>query len=121
MAKENKKEIARANRKNRIAKKLRLHLDRPRLIVYRSNSHLYAQIIEPRSGHVMACASTLSLSKRGVSVRNNKSGAALVGEEIAKLALSHDIKSVVFDRNGYLYHGNITVLADSAREHGLDF
>ena len=117
----NRKELARAHRKYRIAKKLRLQLDRPRLIVYSSNSHIYAQIVEPRTGHVLASASTLSLSKNGIEAKCNKSGAVLVGEEIAKKALSKDIKSVIFDRNGYLYHGNITLLADSARKQGLDF
>ncbi|MDE7469634.1 MAG: 50S ribosomal protein L18 [Desulfovibrionaceae bacterium] len=119
--KTSQKEVARKNRKSRIVKKLKLQLDRPRLIIYRSNSHIYAQIVDPRTGHVLASASTLSLSKNGVDARGNKAGAVLVGEEIAKIALSKDIKSVIFDRNGYLYHGNITVLADSARAQGLDF
>lgn len=117
----NKREIARIHRKNRIAKKLKLQIERPRLIIYRSNIHLYAQIVDPQTGHVLVSASTLSLSKNGVEARANRAGAVLVGEEIAKKALSKDIKSVIFDRNGYLYHGNITVLADSARAQGLDF
>lgn len=117
----NKKEVARANRKYRISKKLKLQLDRPKFVVYRSNTHIYAQIIESRTGHVLVSASTLSLSKNGVTAKCNKAGAVLVGQEIAKLALEKNIKAVIFDRNGYLYHGNITVLADSAREHGLDF
>ena len=115
------KNIARAKRKIRIRKKISGTPARPRLVVYRSNLHIYAQIVDDTVGHTLVAASTLALSKAGDALRSNKAGAARVGQEIAKLAKEKNIQQVVFDRNGYLYHGCIKAVADGAREAGLEF
>ena len=115
------KSIARAKRKIRIRKKISGTPARPRLVVYRSNLHIYAQIVDDTVGNTRAATSTLSLSKEGDALRSNKAGAAKVGQEIAKLAKEKNIMQVVFDRNGYLYHGCIKAVADGAREAGLEF
>lgn len=115
------KSIARAKRKIRIRKKISGTPARPRLVVYRSNLHIYAQIVDDTVGNTLAATSTLSLSKEGDALRSNKAGAAKVGQEIAKLAKEKNIMQVVFDRNGYLYHGCIKAVADGAREAGLEF
>ena len=115
------KDIARAKRKIRIRKKISGTPVRPRLVVYRSNLHIYAQIVDDTVGNTLAVTSTLSLSKEGDSLRSNKAGAVKVGQEIAKLAKEKNIMQVVFDRNGYLYHGCIKAVAEGAREAGLEF
>ena len=115
------KSIARAKRKIRIRKKISGTPARPRLVVYRSNLHIYAQIVDDTVGNTLAATSTLSLSKEGDALRSNKAGAAKVGQEIAKLAKEKNIMQVVFDRNGYLDHGCIKAVADGAREAGLEF
>ena len=115
------KSIARAKRKIRIRKKISGTPARPRLVVYRSNLHIYAQIVDDTVGNTLAATSTLSLSKEGDALRSNKAGAAKVGQEIAKLAKEKNIMQVVFDRNGYLYHGCIKAVADGAREAGREF
>ena len=114
------KNEARQRRKIRISKKVR-GLARPRLVVYRSNLHIYAQIVDDVAGTTLAAASTLALGKRQEGMHCNKSGAERVGKEIARLAKEKNIAQVVFDRNGYLYHGRIKAVADGAREGGLDF
>ena len=113
------KEQARHRRKVRIRKKISGCQDRPRLVVFRSNLHIYAQIVDDASGSTLAATSTLSLNKDGGKAHCNKTGADLVGKEIARLAKEKNIDSVVFDRNGYLYHGRIKAVADGAREAGL--
>jgi large subunit ribosomal protein L18 len=115
------KDVARKRRKVRIRKKISGTPLRPRLVVFRSNVHIYAQIVDDDAGATLACASTLALNKGGGKSRGNKAGAELVGREIARLAGEKNISKVVFDRNGYLYHGRVKVVADSAREAGLDF
>ncbi len=110
------KNDARKHRKIRIRKKITGTADRPRLVVYRSNMHVYAQIVDDLTGTTLAAAGTQKLD-----AKCNKAGAAVVGKEIARLALEKNIKNVVFDRNGYLYHGRVQALADSARENGLEF
>ena len=115
------KELARAKRKIRIRKKISGTVERPRLVVYRSNLHIYAQIVDDAAGSTLAATSTLTLSKDGTALRPNLEGAARVGQEIAKLAKEKNISSVVFDRNGYLYHGRIKAVAEGAREGGLQF
>ena len=115
------KELARAKRKIRIRKKISGTVERPRLVVYRSNLHIYAQIVDDAAGGTLAATSTLALSKGGTALRPNLEGATRVGQEIAKLAKEKNISSVVFDRNGYLYHGRIKAVADGAREGGLQF
>lgn len=115
------KELARAKRKIRIRKKISGTVERPRLVVYRSNLHIYAQIVDDAAGNTLAATSTLTLSKGGTALRPNLEGAKSVGQEIAKLAKEKNISSVVFDRNGYLYHGRIKAVAEGAREGGLQF
>lgn len=115
------KNETRQRRKVRIRKKVNGSVDRPRLVVYRSNLHLYAQIVDDDCGKTLAATSTLTLKKAEEGARCNISGATLVGKEIARLAKEKNICRVVFDRNGYLYHGRIKAVADGAREGGLEF
>ena len=115
------KEEARQRRKVRIRKKVSGTTGRPRLVVFRSNLHLYAQIVDDDSGMTLVSASTLCLKKSGEAARSNKAGGELVGKEIARLAKEKSISRVVFDRNGYIYHGRVKAVADGAREAGLEF
>jgi len=117
------KREARLRRKKRIRKKIFGTPERPRLCVYRSLKHIYAQIIDDTTGRTLAAASSLSKDIASVVGKDgrNKKGAAIVGEAIAKIALSKGIKKVVFDRNGFLYHGRVKTLADAARNAGLEF
>ena len=115
------KEESRKRRKIRIRKHISGTPERPRLVIYRSNFHLYAQLVDDVSGATLAAASTLVLGRAGQEAKPTKDGAALVGKEIARLAKEKEIVSVVFDRNGYLYHGRVKALADGAREGGLKF
>jgi large subunit ribosomal protein L18 len=114
------KNEARLRRKPRISKKTHGRA-RPRLVVYRSNLHIYAQIVDDTAGATLAAASTLTLGKSQEGAHCNKGGAELVGKEIARLAKEKNIVQVVFDRNGYLYHGRIKAVADGARAGGLEF
>lgn len=115
------KEHARQRRKIRIRKKIFGTAERPRLVVYRSNLHIYAQIVDDEKGATLASASTLILRKGEAGASCNKAGAELVGKEIARLAKENNISRVVFDRNGFIYHGRIKAVADGAREAGLEF
>ena len=92
--------------------------DRPRLSVFRSNKGIYAQIIDDLSGTTLAASSSVDIGQKGkLSIEVSKS----VGQKIAEKAKSSGIEAIVFDRNGYLYHGNIKALAEGAREGGLKF
>ncbi|HCU69277.1 MAG TPA: 50S ribosomal protein L18 [Desulfomicrobium sp.] len=113
------REEARKNRKTRIRKKVNGSPERPRLVVYRSNKHIYAQIIDDLAGATLASASTLSLE--GDNTRLTVENAKLVGKKVAEEAIKKSITSVVFDRNGFVYHGRIKAVADGAREGGLNF
>lgn len=93
---------------------------RPRLSIFRSNKNIYAQLIDDESGVTLASASTLDKELDGAASANIEA-AQKVGELIAKRAVEKGVKSVVFDRGGYLYHGRVKALADSARENGLEF
>jgi large subunit ribosomal protein L18 len=115
------KNESRQRRKIRIRKKVRGVQERPRLVVYRSNLHIYAQIVDDTEGKTLVAASTLALAGEHGGARCNTEGATLVGKEIARLAGEKNIRRVVFDRNGYLYHGRIKAVADGARENGLEF
>ena len=96
--------------------------DRPRLTVFRSNRHIYAQIIDDTAGATLACASTKSKALSGqVDKTGNKKAAEIVGEAIAKQALGVGIKCVCFDRNKYKFHGRVETLAKAARKAGLSF
>ena len=95
---------------------------RPRLAVFRSNNHMYAQIIDDTVGNTLVAASTLDKDvQEACEKTNNVAAAALVGTAIAKKALEKGITTVVFDRGGFIYHGKVQALADAAREAGLDF
>lgn len=110
---------ARKKRKMRIRKKINGTPERPRLVVFRSSKHIYAQIIDDLAGATLASASTLSLE--GDNIRLNVENAKLVGKKVAEEAIKKSITSVVFDRNGFVYHGRIKAVADGAREGGLNF
>ena len=121
MPNKNSRTEARQSRKIRIRKKISGTPERPRLVVYRSNLHIYAQIVDDVAGATLVAASTLVLQKSNAETRPNKAGAQVVGHEIARLAKEKNIARVVFDRNGYLYHGRVKAVADGAREAGLEF
>lgn len=114
--------VGRERRKLRIRNKVSGTHERPRLSVFRSAKHIYAQVIDDTSGKTLAFASTLSKDLRGMLEKDTKTEAAKkVGALIAKICKSKKIDRVVFDRNGYLYHGRISALAQAAREAGLEF
>ena len=95
---------------------------RPRLAVFRSNNHMYAQIIDDTVGNTLLSASTLDKEvKASLSKTNNVEAAAVVGTTIAKKAIEKGITTVVFDRGGFIYQGKVQALADAAREAGLEF
>ena len=106
----------------RVRKKISGTADCPRLCVYRSNSHIYAQIIDDEAGVTLVSASSLDKDIKGeLSNGSNIQAASAVGKLIAERAAAKDIKDVVFDRGGYLYHGRVQALAEAAREAGLNF
>jgi large subunit ribosomal protein L18 len=111
------KEIRRKKIKTGVRSKITGTPERPRLTVFRSNRQIYAQVIDDSAGRTLASASSLKLNEK----LPKKEIAAKVGEVIARNALGVGIESVVFDRNGYLYHGRIKELADAARNGGLKF
>ena len=114
--------VGRERRKLRIRRKISGTLERPRLSVFRSAKHIYAQCVDDAAGSTVAHMSTLSVDVKKAVDEVTKTGAAeKVGEAIAKLLLAKGIDKVVFDRNGYLYHGRIRALADAARKAGLKF
>jgi len=118
------KKDARTRRHERIRKKVVGTTERPRLSVYRSLSHMYAQIIDDSMGGTIVAASSLDKefkAKDKKASRGNVAAAKQVGELIAQKAFKKGIKKVVFDRGGYLYHGRVKALADAAREAGLEF
>ena len=112
----------RLNKHRRIRIRFSGTAERPRLAVFRSNNHMYAQIIDDTVGHTLVSASTLQKDvKAELEKTNNVDAAAYLGTVIAKRALEKGIKSVVFDRGGFIYQGKIKALADAAREAGLEF
>ena len=115
------KKVAHLKRKTRVRKKIRGTADRPRLNVYRSAKHIYAQIIDDSTGVTLVAASTLNAVVDGTGYTGNVEAAKSVGALIAKKATEKNITAVVFDRNGFLYHGRVKALADAARENGLSF
>ena len=113
---------ARLRRHRRVRKKVFGTAERPRLSVFRSHKHIYAQIIRDDIGETLAHASTLDPQLRGrLSSTGNVEAAREVGKLIGERALAAGIRKVVFDRGGYLYHGRVKALADGAREAGLEF
>ncbi len=114
------KNAVRQKRHARVRARLSGTEARPRLNVFRSNKHIYAQLIDDVNGVTLASASTLD-KDLGVEGTGNIEAAQKVGENIAKRAVEKGYKSVVFDRGGYLFHGRVKALADAARENGLEF
>jgi large subunit ribosomal protein L18 len=110
-------------RKRRVRHGLRVKAaDRPRLSVFRSNKHIYAQVIDDRAGRTLAQASTIDKELRDqLQSRTDRAAAAEVGKALAARAVQAGVDRVVFDRGGYIYHGRIKALADAAREGGLQF
>ena len=109
----------RLKRHRRVRAKISGTAQRPRLNVFRSNKHIYAQLIDDVNGVTLASASTMDKGFEGNG--GNKEAARKVGQAIAKAAAENNIEEVVFDRGGYLYHGRVKELADGARESGLKF
>jgi len=104
--------------KKGIRKKVTGTAERPRLTVFRSNKVIYAQVIDDSKGHTISASSSIELDKKGgVNLEISKN----VGKKVAEKALASGVNEIVFDRNGYLYHGNIKALAEGAREGGLKF
>lgn len=113
---------ARARRQAHIRKRLHGTPERPRLSVFRSLTHIYAQIIDDSVGHTLVAASTVDQGVRDrIAEMSKTEQAQVVGEVLAERALAKDIKQVVFDRGGYKYHGRVKALAEAARKAGLDF
>ncbi len=119
--KTNRKET-RHKRHMRIRRVLEGTTERPRLCVYRSNKHIYAQIVDDAQKVTIACASTLDPELKGKVKKSwDRDGAAAVGELVAARAKGKGIESVVFDRGGYIYHGRVAAVAEAARKAGLNF
>lgn len=113
---------ARERRHRRVRKNIFGTAQRPRLSVFRSNKHIYAQLIDDTTGKTLTTTSSLDQEYRQQDKKgSNSQVAAAIGAALAKRAMSLNIKKVVFDRNGYLYHGRIKALADAARQAGLIF
>lgn len=115
------KVLARYRRQARVRKKVRGTDKKPRLCVFRSNKHIYAQVISDQTGRTLAAASTLEPEIRGLGRTGNKEAAQKVGELIGQKCKSLGIVEVVFDRNGFLYHGRVRAVAEGARQAGLKF
>lgn len=111
----------RARRAARVRKKVTGGPERPRLSVFRSNKHIYAQVVDDVAGHTLAAASTVDKQIDRTGAKGNKAAAAAVGTLVAQRALEKGISAVVFDRGGYRYCGRVASLADAAREAGLQF
>ncbi len=122
MVKKVSRKEVRAKKHLRIRNRFSGTAERPRLAVFRSNNHMYAQIIDDTVGNTLVSASTLEKEiKAELEKTNNVDAAAYLGTVIGKRAVEKGIKSVVFDRGGFIYQGKIAALADAAREAGLEF
>ena len=115
-----KKLLSRKKRQARVRRQIQGTATSPRLCVFRSLKYTYAQLISDETSSVLVSASTKSIEVTGGS-RGSKAGAKALGAEIAKLAKGKNISKVVFDRNGYVYHGRVAAVAEGAREGGLEF
>ena len=121
VSKKSKSEI-RVKKHRRLRNRFSGTAERPRLAVFRSNNHMYAQIIDDTVGNTLVSASTLQKEvKAELEKTNNVDAAAYLGTVIAKKAIEKGIDTVVFDRGGFIYHGKVKALADAAREAGLNF
>jgi len=122
MIKKPSRDAGRKKRHERLRNKIAGTAQRPRLAVFRSNSHIYAQIIDDDAQHTLCAASTVEKDiKSKIDNTADVEAAKVVGEALAKKALAKGIENVIFDRGGYLYHGKVKALADAAREAGLQF
>jgi len=116
------KREARLKRHLRVRKKVKGTQERPRLSLFKSARHIYAQVIDDEAGRTLVAASSLSLQMlQGGKVGDKKERAKAVGKMVAEAAMKADVRKVVLDRGGYRYHGRVKALADSAREAGLEF
>ena len=121
VSKESRQEV-RVKKHKRLRNRFSGTAERPRLAVFRSNNHMYAQIIDDTVGNTLVSASTLEKSvKAELEKNNNVDAAAYLGTVVAKRAIEKGIKTVVFDRGGFIYQGKIAALAEAAREAGLEF
>ena len=121
VSKESRSKV-RAKKHMRIRNRFSGTAERPRLAVFRSNSHVYAQVIDDVNGKTLVSASTLEKDiKAELKNTDDIEAASKIGDVVAKRALEKGIKTVVFDRGGYIYHGKVQALADAAREAGLEF
>jgi len=122
MDKAKEKRLARQRRHERVRERLQGTSERPRLCVFRSSRHTYAQVIDDIKSHTLISASTLDAEVQAAAQGKDKAGqAAVVGEVLAMRAQAAGIKQVVFDRGGYRYHGRVKSLAEAARKAGLEF
>lgn len=122
MGKTAEERLARLRRHRRVRKKVFGTPEKPRLSIFRSTNHIYAQVIDDTNGVTLVSASTLDTElKSEITTGGNIGAAEKVGELVAKRALEKNIDQVVFDRGGFLYHGRVKALADAAREAGLKF
>lgn len=122
MGKTSARAVSRGKRKLRIRKKVFGSAERPRLTVFRSGRHIYAQVVNDETGTTLVSAATVqSALREDGKFLGNVEGAKRVGKAVAEAAMNAGVTQVVFDRNGFLYHGRIRALAESAREAGLDF
>ncbi len=118
-----KRRKARIRRQKKVRKKVRGIAERPRLCVFKSGKHIYAQVIDDTAGETLVATSSLSKELEEIikGKGGNKQGASIIGADIAKRAIKKGIQKVVFDRNGYIYHGRVKALSEAARENGLSF
>ena len=122
MVSKESRQLVRAKKNMKIRNRFSGTAERPRLAVFRSNNHMYAQIIDDTVGNTLVSASTLEKEiKAELEKTNNVDAAAYLGTVIAKRAIEKGIKEVVFDRGGFIYQGKVAALADAAREAGLEF
>lgn len=113
--------LQKIRRRRRVRKPLTGSAERPRLSVFRSNKHIYCQLIDDESGKTLVSASTRDRGLRSKSYGGNKDAAAEIGKVLAERAIAEGVKAVCFDRGVYKYHGRVAALADAAREAGLSF
>ncbi len=121
MANVNSRLAGRLRRKKYVRKRIQGTGECPRLAVFRSAKHIYAQLIDDNKGETLASASSMMPALKGKVAGGNKDGARAVGKAIAEAAIAAGVTTVVFDRGGFRYHGRVAALADAAREAGLNF
>ena len=115
------KQLGLARRHHRVRKKVIGTPERPRLAVFRSNKHIFAQVIDDKAGRTLAAASTVEKDLKALGHTGNKGAAAAVGKLVGERAKAAGISKVVFDRGGFIYHGRVAAVADAARSAGLEF